>query len=163
MIKLRNLYLEKFNSLNNEHYTLAKTLHNDNSVRNYISKDFISFIEKMSSSIGDEKYEILTPYVVRDNSERLLGILGSQKEYKDNVVDLWYALDPSYRNKGFGSKVLSQMTQYLIKEKYDDVMLLIDNKNIRSINLAVSEGYNEIGKKSDGLNKILVYQYFKKK
>lgn len=163
MIKLRTLYLENFDSTKIEHYQLAKRLHNDIAVYSYISTNFLNFVEKMQSDIDNENYEVLVPYVIRTDHNVPIGMIGSLEEYKDNTVDLWYAIHPNYRGYGFAGKVLGQITQYLIEEKYDDIELLINSNNTASNQLALSQGYNKMLEKYNGKDKINVYRYFKKR
>lgn len=161
MIKLRTLNLEKFDITNIDHYTLAKRLHTDLNVTSYISANFLDFVEKIEVNGGEDDYQLLTPYVVRNEKNVPVGMLGSLSENKNKEVDLWYAINPNYRGYGYGRKILSQITQYLIEEKYDDIILEIDSKNVESNGLAISQGYNKVTESYNGRNKINVYQYFK--
>ena len=156
MIKLRTLYLEKFDYANIEHYTLAKRLNTDTGVMSYISANFLSFIETDESNYGINEYEVLTPYVVKEEN-KTIGMIGSLEE-KNNIVDLWCAINPKYRCCGYAGKVLSQITQYLIEEKYDDVMLLINKNNLPSNKVAIGQGYIKV-KTNQEFN---VYKYFGK-
>ena len=163
MIQLRTLYLEKFDIANIEHYKLAKFLHNDIGVISYVSEDFLSFVDRSTNiENNDNHYKVSTPYVVRNTNNVLVGMVGSLNEKKDNSVDLWYVVNPCYRGYGFGRNILSQITQYLIEERYDDIELAINSKNICSNNLAISQGYNQISENYNGKDKINVYRYFKK-
>ena len=163
MIKLRTLYLENFDSTKIEHYQLAKRLHHDIAVYSYISDNFLNFVEKMQSDIDHDHYEVSTSYVIRTDRNLPIGMIGSLEEFQDNTVDLWYAIHPNYRGYGFAGKVLGQITQYLIEEKYDDIELVINSKNIFSNQLALSQGYNQIAEKYNGEDKMNVYRYFKKR
>lgn len=152
MIKFRKFSLEAYDK--NRHYVLAKNLENDKMVQKYVSKRFVSWLDKMPE--GNQGFEVDSPYViVRDNN--FVGILGTLDMSHDGVIDLWCAIDKSERNKGHADAILGEMTPYLIEEGFSNIRLRINKNNIFSNKTAVGNGY--ILDRDDS-SKDNVYYYF---
>ena len=127
MIKLRNFNLEKIDKI--KHYNLLMRLNRDKSINNYISHNFISFLDKHAAE-SDDKMEIGKSYVVNKDKKNI-GVVGTLNMSSTGVVEVWYSIDKDLRGKGYGEKVLAQVTPYLIEniKGLNDIELKIDKNN----------------------------------
>lgn len=156
MIHLRTLDLEPFGIRRKGHYRLRRRLYEDQAVYNYISKHFDTFVVEPKS---EDRYEIGKSYVITDQT-RQVGMLGSINLDKNGIIDLWCAIDSSFRHHGYGEKALVQMTEYLEENmvSFKDIKLTISKANEYSNQTAISCGYNLVGHYQDKN----IYQYFKR-
>ena len=133
MIKLRNFNLEKIDKI--KHYSLLMKLNRDKNINKYISHNFISFLDKHEAK-SDDKMEIGKAYVVNKDKKNI-GVVGTLDMSSTGVVEVWYSIDKDLRGKGYGEKVLAQVTPYLIEniKGLNDIVLKIDknNKGIQSM------------------------------
>ena len=158
MIKLRNFNLEKIDKI--KHYSLLMKLNRDKNINKYISHNFISFLDKHEAK-SDDKMEIGKAYVVNKDKKNI-GVVGTLDMSSTGVVEVWYSIDKDLRKKGYGEKVLAQVTPYLIEniKGLNDIELKIDKNNKASKKVAERNGYI-----LDDENKELgidIYHYFGK-
>ena len=158
MIKLRNFNLEKIDKI--KHYSLLMSLDRDGSINKYISNNFISFLDKHVSE-SDDKMEIGKAYVVNIDKKNI-GVVGTLDMSSTGVVEVWYSIDKDLREKGYGEKVLAQVTPYLIEniKGLNDIKLKIDKNNKASKKVALRNGY--ILDDEDKELGIDIYHYFGK-
>lgn len=158
MIKLRNLNLEKIDKI--KHYSLLMKLNRDKKVNDYISHNFISFLDKHQAET-DDKMEIGKSYVV-NKDKRNIGVVGTLNMSSIGVVEVWYSVDKDLRGKGYGEKILAQVTPYLIEniKGLNDIELRIDRNNKASKKVAERNGYIlDYEDKELGID---IYHYFGK-
>ncbi len=158
MIKLRNFNLEKIDKI--KHYSLLMKLNRDKNINKYISHNFISFLDKHEAE-SDDKMEIGKAYVVNKDKKNI-GVVGTLDMSSTGVVEVWYSIDKDLREKGYGEKVLAQVTPYLIEniKGLNDIELKIDKNNKASKKVALRNGY--ILDDEDKELGIDIYHYFGK-
>lgn len=158
MIKLRNFNLEKIDKI--KHYSLLMKLNRDKNINKYISHNFISFLDKHEAK-SDDKMEIGKAYVVNKDKKNI-GVVGTLDMSSTGVVEVWYSIDKDLREKGYGEKVLAQVTPYLIEniKGLNDIKLKIDKNNKASKKVALRNGY--ILDDEDKELGIDIYHYFGK-
>lgn len=158
MIKLRNFNLEKIDKI--KHYSLLMKLNRDKNINKYISHNFISFLDKHEAK-SDDKMEIGKAYVVNKDKKNI-GVVGTLDMSSTGVVEVWYIVDKDLRGKGYGEKVLAQVTPYLIEniKGLNDIELKIDKNNKASKKVALRNGY--ILDDEDKELGIDIYHYFGK-
>ena len=154
MIRLRTEELEPLKFYSVEHNTLVKKLENDILVLTYLSENLKAML---SQPKNEKEFEDGKTYVVNHEGNKL-GVVITSKIDEKGIIDLYIALLQVYRNKGFGSKTLVQMTQFLTEEikKVDDVRLNINKLNTKANKIAVDNGFI----KTDETNNNYVYRYF---
>ena len=135
-------------------------LNRDKNINKYISHNFISFLDKHEAK-SDDKMEIGKAYVVNKDKKNI-GVVGTLDMSSTGVVEVWYSIDKDLRGKGYGEKVLAQVTPYLIEniKGLNDIELKIDKNNKASKKVAERNGYI-----LDDENKELgidIYHYFGK-
>ena len=105
-----------------------KTPYNDKNINKYISHNFISFLDKHEAK-SDDKMEIGKAYVVNKDKKNI-GVVGTLDMSSTGVVEVWYSIDKDLRGKGYGEKVLAQVTPYLIENIKFMINLLAKYVNI---------------------------------
>ena len=158
MINLRTINLEKVDKI--KHYNLIMKLNRDKGVNDYISHDFISFLDKYAAET-DDKMEIGKCYVVNKDKKNI-GVVGTLDMSSTGVVEVWYSIDKDLRGKGYGEKVLAQVTPYLIEniKGLNDIELRINKNNKASKKVAEKNGYDLYYEDKDfGID---IYHYFGK-
>ena len=75
-------------------------------------------------------------------------------------MELWCAIRKDLQNKSYGSKLLWEITIYLIEniKGLEDIELKINKQNFNRIRVATSNGY--VYRKTDTTNEINTYRYF---
>ena len=135
-------------------------LNRDKNINKYISHNFISFLDKHEAK-SDDKMEIGKAYVVNKDKKNI-GVVGTLDMSITGVVEVWYSIDKDLRGKGYGEKVLAQVTPYLIEniKGLNDIELKIDKNNKASKKVALRNGY--ILDDEDKELGIDIYHYFGK-
>lgn len=154
MIHLRTLNLEKIDEI--EHYALIQGLGCDKEVKTYIAKDFPEWLKKQVS-LGDEKIEVGKSYVIV-KEHKYVGIVGSFNMSCDGILEVWYTIKKNLRGRGYGEKILAEITPYLIEhvDGLNDIKLKIDKNNKGSHKVAIRNGYVKEGE-DDNQD---IYYYF---
>lgn len=155
VIKLESFDLEKINIKNIEHLKLIKEFEFDNLVRKYNYPYSGSFYNLVVSN-GYSPTIFNNFYAIR-HKERLIGYI--EIEDSKNIY-LNYALLKKERKKGYATKVLKELSNYLLtnyRSKLDSVYTIIKKKNKESINTSIRSGFIFL-EESNGFN-----TYVKKK
>lgn len=158
MIHLRTLNLQKIDEI--EHYMLIHSLARDSKVMCYIAKDFSSWLKKQQSS-SDDKIEVGKSYVV-EKEGKYIGIVGSLHFSSTGILEVWYTIKKSLRGRGYGEKLLGEITPYLIEhvDGLNDIQLRIDKSNKASQKVAIQNGY--VKDVDECVGDIDTYYYFGK-
>ena len=159
MIHLRTLNLEKVSEI--EHYDLIRNLERDSKVQQYISKDLPRWLSKHQAE-SEDKIEIGKSYVI-EKDNHYIGIVGSLSFSNEGILEVWYAIKKNFREKGYGEKILAEITPYLIDhvQGLNDIELKIDKNNKASKKVAERNGY--LLEESDKDLEIDIYHYFGRK
>lgn len=159
MIHLRTLNLEKVSEI--EHYDLIRNLERDSKVQQYISKNLPRWLSKHQAE-SEDKIEIGKSYVI-EKDNHYIGIVGSLSFSNEGILEVWYAIKKNFREKGYGEKVLAEITPYLIEhvQGLNDIELKIDKNNKASKKVAERNGY--LLEESDKDLEIDIYHYFGRK
>lgn len=156
MIHLRTFNLEKINEI--EHYVLLESLSRDKGVTNYVSRNFLEWVKKQES-VGDEKVEVGKSYVI-EKEGRYIGVIGSLNFSNDGILEVWYAIKKNLRGKGYGEKILGEITPHLIEhiDGLNDIKLKIDVTNKGSKKVAERNGYVKVA--SETIDGVESWYYF---
>jgi len=98
-----------------------------------------------------------TEFVV-ERDGKYIGFVGSLDFTNDGIMEIWYAINKNLRGRGYGEKVLAEITPYLIEhvDGLKDIELNIDKSNKGSIKVAERNGY-VFDHEEDGY---MTYYYF---
>ena len=132
--------------------------------------------KKKYLAVVDGRFEqskgILEDYLYKDERNNIskvvnkdkknIGVVGTLDMSSTGVVEVWYSIDKDLRGKGYGEKVLAQVTPYLIEniKGLNDIELKIDKNNKASKKVALRNGY--ILDDEDKELGIDIYHYFGK-
>lgn len=153
LINIRNGELEALRMDKLSHFQMVKDLEQSLDI-NYISTNYESFV---SEPISDNIFEAGKTYIINHKNNKI-GMLGTKEIDNKGRIELWYIINKYYRGKGYGNKFLGLITQYLIEyvDGVNDVELLIDEQNNKSIKCALNNGYSLVG----DVDKKFIYRYF---
>lgn len=152
MIKLRSEELEALRKYESSHISLIDELKKTPGILN-ISSNLDSFLQEPAS---EDEFEYGKAYIINAEKKKV-GIIGTKDIDKEGILELWYIIRKHYRNKGYGSKTLGLITQYIMEyTNAKDIKLVIDKSNIHSIKCAEDNGYTV----SSESNNKYVYKYF---
>lgn len=157
---LVNYNLEALNLSDKEHYHVVYRFSHDPKVIRFISPDFENFVKEpdVKEMITDN-----ATYVIRKNDdEDIIGLVGSKALDEHGELELWMALNPSDCGHGNGSRILAEITPYLIEniKGLNDIKIKIDKNNLPSKRNPIKVGYNYISTDSDGIE---TYKYFEER
>lgn len=128
-IQLNNLTLKTIDKTNPEDTKFLENIFNNRSDKN------IEFLGNLSKYITDRTY-----IVINENNQKI-GYFSMTDPIlnRENLtsVSLYYAISKEYRNQGYATKLVEEITNYLIQNNIADMIILtIDNQNIASITVA---------------------------
>lgn len=156
-MQFKNFSLTEFSFNNFEHYKLVKQLENVEGI-NYVSKELSNFVKESKHS---DKVIPGNTYVIENNDNDLVGLLGFEELDRCGNLEIWTILNPYYRGKHYASMTLEQIVPYMIEnvDGLKDIKLVIQKNNEKSKRVATSHGFNEVEKIDDKR----VYYYFRSK
>lgn len=140
-IKLTSLYLTDYAEDNKKKRYFLDQLKNDILIEKFVSKDIEEKFKKIEPYKNDNRLHIGPAYIVGDKS-KLVGFI--RPAYFDcNVLYLHYGVVPCYRNQGYGSKILTETSNYVFKhiEDVEKIILDISLMNTYSIKAAKNAGF----------------------
>lgn len=145
MIRMNNLAITSYRKCDVRKFRFAKELKNDRDIRKYLYKNID---ESLVLSQDLESLECGESYIIAEK-DKLIGYI-RLADYDDtnNSLELHYAVHPSFRDKGYGKKILTEVSNYIL-EKYKNVSsidLYISEFNIGSIRCAQEAGFKFIEK-----------------
>lgn len=156
-IKLRHFNFEALDFNNKEHYYIVNRLASEQSVKDYISYDFKNFVKEPK-----KKEDIVSngTYIIKKDDD-IIGLVGTKELDNHGILELWMALNPSDSGHGNGTKILEEITPYLIEkvDNLNDIKFLINKNNIASKKASLKAGYNYVSTDENGIE---TYRYFGK-
>ncbi|MBE6154785.1 MAG: GNAT family N-acetyltransferase [Firmicutes bacterium] len=136
-MKLNTIDLITFDKNNPIHLEFLKSLIKDES----IIKRFHGFSSGLLHTKKDEFFG--QAYFLEENNE-LFGFVDIGNYIVDEKsVYLRIAVDKNKRGKGYGKKILEEVSEFIFKNKLqvESIKVKIANDNIQSLNMAASCGY----------------------
>lgn len=150
--------MDKYNPLDIE---LAKELQSDNLVNGdiggYVSDIYLKLITQINESL--DMYGLF--YSIYLN-EYPIGYLEISKKLEFDCISLFYAIKECERKKGYGSFVLNQISNIILKDSLSaikEIILTIDYQNIYSQKTALKSGF--VRTNTDNENSL--YHFYSKK
>lgn len=138
-IKLKSLVITNYDDYDKRKIRFVKDMKDDQLVGNYVTKSIDNILNK---SINDNKIMIGSGYIVCDG-RKLVGYVRPAELLDINTLELHYAVHPDYRRQGYGSKILVEVSDYLLKHIKDinNIKLYINSENRGSIKCAKKAGF----------------------
>ncbi|MBD9085238.1 GNAT family N-acetyltransferase [bacterium] len=131
--ELNTLKLVSYNDQNMEHRKFKRELLNDTLFQEYFGQMFIKKSDDIFQTT--DKIEIKKAYLVEDNGQ-IVGMIRLFSYHESGVVNIQYAVRPCMRRKGYGTKILREFSDFLIKNNIHCIEGDIDKNNIGSIKIA---------------------------
>ena len=150
-INLKHFILEQFNYNNQEHFKMIDIFDQDKEIDKYIistEESFRDVIDYYRLYTDDTIYNKI--YLVKLLSGEIVGSIELDGKSSDLYIN--YSIIEKYRNKGYCTKLLKEITIYLLEE-IKHISLLIKEENTKSSKLALKVGYTIVGNNNLGYNK----------
>ena len=143
-IQLSNFAIINYNPNDIAHIKFAKDMKEANKKDNFLYNCIDELIEKSSTT---ENLHLGYGYMVTDN-KRIIGYLRPARKVNINTLELDLGIHPDYRNKGYGTKILVEVTDFFLSfEDIKCIKLSIDSSNEYSLKCARKAGYIETSEK----------------
>ena len=142
-IILNNFILEEFNEENKDYFNIIKKFDMDEQINKYIiatEDSFSDIVDYYMLSNDDTIYNKL--YLVKSLDNKVIGSL--ELDGVMNNLYINYCILKKYRNNGYCTRLLREITMYLLR-KVKSISLLIKEDNEKSKKLALKNGYNNVG------------------
>ena len=147
-IILDNFILIKLDRTNDTHIDFIKKIDNDSDIKKYLYPYNATFDDFIDSRVAG--FDIFNNFYIVYYENRIIGYIEIEN-YKNVFINC--ALLKNERNKGFGSKILSELTSYILSN-YPNVLsvnTIIRNENQASIHATMKSGFEFIENK-DGFS-----------
>lgn len=137
-IKLRTFSLEGISLDDSNHLKLIRKNQDDYHTKKYISKDLMRFVIPPT----EDDFQLGATYVVKEEDD-MIGFVGTKYMDNQGIVELWCNISKDKRNLNYGSRILAQVTLYMIEvvRGLEDVRLVIDKGNYASKHVALENGF----------------------
>lgn len=134
-IQLTKFILKKINKNNPDDTQFLSSIFKNESDKN------IEFLGNLSNYITDKTY-----IVINSNNQKI-GYFSMTEPVlnRENLTStsLYYAISKEYRNLGYATNLVEEVSNYLFEEGIVDMIILtIDNKNLASISVATKLNFN---------------------
>ena len=141
-IRLENFILEEFNEENKDYFNIVRKFDMDEQINKYIiaTEDSFSDIVHFYNLHDDSIYNCI--YLVKLLNGQMIGSIELDGKKDDLYIN--YCILKDFRNNGYCTRLLREITMYLLKE-VKSISLLIKEDNEKSKKLALKNGYNNVG------------------
>lgn len=123
-----------------EHRKFKRELLSDDLFKEYFGAMFIKNADDIFTSSNE--LETKKAYLVKDLDE-IVGMFRIFSYHQSGVINIQYAVRPSFRKKGYGSRILKELSNFLIQNNIRCIEGSIDKNNISSLKIATSLGYEK--------------------
>lgn len=149
-IKMDSLVITEYCSNDKRKIRFVKEISEDQLVNYFVSG---TLKEQIESSEGNENLQVGPAYIIEEQ-RKLIGIIRLASINKEGSLYLHYAVHPDYRRQHYGTKLLKETSEYLLKNNKDitKIELHIKDVNNGSIRCAEKSGFSL--EKKDGAVKI---------
>ena len=138
-IKLKTLNITTFNEFDKRKIRFVSDIKEDPLVKYFVSKRIDAYFEE---SKDDEELVINNAYIITDN-KKPVGFIRLARLNHIGELELHYGVSPNFRKKGYGTKILEEVGDYLLKRDVNKIKLDIKENNKGSIRCAEKANYRE--------------------
>ncbi len=140
-IKLNSLYICNYDPEDITKFNFLKKIHEDELIRQYLGR-FVS--TDIADSQNDERIILDHSYIISNEKDHV-GFI-SIPELRDGELTLEYGVHPDFRHKGYGTKILREVSDYFFEERnfVESVGLCIDSENKYSQKAAFNAGFEQL-------------------
>ena len=137
-IKLKTLNITTFNEFDKRKIRFVSDIKEDPLVKYFVSKRIDAYFEE---SKDDEELVINNAYIITDN-KKPVGFIRLARLNHIGELELHYGVSPNFRKKGYGTKILEEVGDYLLKRDVNKIKLDIKENNKGSIRCAEKANYH---------------------
>lgn len=139
--ELETLKLVSYDKNNLKHNKAKISLLSDFNFKKYFGDFFLRDADEYFTN--SDKIELKKIYLIEDNND-IVGMIRLFSYHELGYINIQYAVLPEYRGFGYGKRILSEITKYIMSDpNIKCVEGDIDKTNIGSIKIATSIGYNK--------------------
>ena len=135
-VKLNSLTVTDYDQKDLEKVKFVKEVSKDKEIKNNVYPHPEKWLTLPNDT--DDVEECCT-YMVKDD-DNLVGFFKTSS-YFDKGIGIDYAVHSNYRNKGYGSKILLEVSNYFLKHNAERIILCINNSNVASRKAAEHAGF----------------------
>ena len=137
-LKLKTLTITDYDALDENKVKLSYELSTDPLVERYVFPD----VDRWFRNTGKvDKMQTGDTLMVKDSeSDELVGFFKFHTFF-DSSMSMDYGISPRFRNKGYGTKILLEVSDYFLDNGITDIVLCIDMKNEASRKCALKAGF----------------------
>ena len=141
-IRLESFILEEFNEESKDYFNIVRKFDMDEQINKYIiaTEDSFSDIVHYYNLYNDSIYNSI--YSVKLLNGQIIGSIELDGKKDDLYIN--YCILKKFRNNGYCTRLLREITMYLLRE-VKSISLLIKEDNEKSKKLALKNGYNNVG------------------
>ena len=141
-IRLESFILEEFNEESKDYFNIVRKFDMDEQINKYIiaTEDSFSDIVHYYNLCNDSIYNSI--YLVKLLNGQIIGSIELDGKKDDLYIN--YCVLKKFRNNGYCTRLLREITMYLLRE-VKSISLLIKEDNEKSKKLALKNGYNNVG------------------
>lgn len=133
------LVITSYDTNNNSHREFKNSLINDLEFKKYFGEFFLKRIDDIFTN--SDSLEVDKAYIVLEN-DKIIGMIRIFSYHQLGFLNIQYAVNPEYRNQGYGKKILKEVSNYFLNNNnIKCISLDIDKNNIGSIKCALDAGY----------------------
>lgn len=139
-IKLNSLQLITYKEDKKKHFRFVKEMKNDPLMCHFVTDKPDEYL----MNTKDDSDTIGSTYLVAKEKD-LIGYVRFAELDKEGTLDLHYAVHPDQRRKGYGTKILIEVSDYLLKNinEVNMIQLNINNINSGSIKCAKKAAFKQ--------------------
>jgi len=138
-LELESLVLKSYDRTNKKHLNFKNGLNYDLLFIKFFGQFFLKNIDEIF--VSSIELEINKAYIIEENDD-VVGMIRIFKKNFNKEITLQYAVAEDYRNKGYGKKILKEISDYFMTVKdISCIKLDIDKNNLASIDCAEKVGY----------------------
>lgn len=138
-IKMDSLVITEYCVNDKRKYRFLETVSCDPLINQFVSYSIDQYIEE---SEGSQELKIGPAYIIADD-RKLVGLIRLAFMDSNGILNLHYAVHPSYRREHYGTKILREVPDYLLKNFTDinTIELYIKEINQNSRKCASNAGF----------------------
>lgn len=139
---LKTLCASKFEINNESHLKCIKSILDDTDSDEYLGHIPLTCSNDLFNSA----------YIIIDHNQNIGFFSIAHRIERNNIVatTLYYGIHPDFRKAGYATKMLNEISDFLLNHKLVDLIILnINRKNIGSIKAAFNSNYYEVPEFSD--------------
>ena len=138
--KLKSLSITNYDSKVMENVKFLEEIENDEEISNNLSDATID----LKKSDGVTHLKLGTAYLVKDDENPIGLVRLVKKNSKEHSLSIDIAIHPQYRNMGYGTILLSELSDYILKNSslIKKISLDIDGSNRNGAKCAENANFN---------------------